>query len=144
MRETTGSRRRAHVATGVALALAGVVVGSASPGPALAGGAPGSGSAYPSGYGSGREPASPPAYAIPQRPGWVDDRARPGFRDGSWGRGAGDRGFGYYGRGYGHGWGYHCGACHGAGSPSGPPPVFVPPQWIWNGWGWVLVPGSWR
>ncbi len=25
---------------------------------------------------------------------------------------------------------------------TGPPPVFVPPQWAWNGYGWVLLPGT--
>lgn len=24
------------------------------------------------------------------------------------------------------------------------PPVWMPPQWVWNGWGWVLEPGYWR
>lgn len=26
----------------------------------------------------------------------------------------------------------------------GVPPVYVPPQWVWNGYGWVLQPGYWR
>jgi len=23
-------------------------------------------------------------------------------------------------------------------------PVYFPPQWVWNGYGWVLAPGYWR
>jgi len=26
----------------------------------------------------------------------------------------------------------------------GPPAAYVPPQWVWNGYGWVLQPGYWR
>jgi hypothetical protein len=25
-----------------------------------------------------------------------------------------------------------------------PPATYVPPQWVWNGYGWVLTPGYWR
>ncbi len=70
--------------------------------------------------------------------GSVPDHGRGGGRDRDWGHdggrhdGWGHRG-GYYwsGRpGWGHG---HAGWAPG--------PYYRPGQWVWNGWGWVWVPG---
>jgi hypothetical protein len=132
MNTMRGKRGGVTAMVGLGLALGLLVAGMARPEAAAAG----SWQIQPSRPGMSGGAISPAPSQGRQWYGSVPDRGRGGDRD--WGHdggrhdGWGHRG-GYYwsGRpGWGHG---HAGWAPG--------PYYRPGQWVWNGWGWVWVPG---
>ena len=88
-------------------------------------------------------PQAPQARPVPE--GRHSERAQARDRDWHDGRHGHDRDF--HDRGYAWGrpswdgpaWGWEQPYV----APPAPAPVYVPAQWVWNGWGWVWQPGYW-
>lgn len=121
---TTRRHWAGAIGLGVALGLA--VAGAATPDAVLAGGveiashrAEGS-----RGQWSGEHRRFSPS------PYWRQGHDRYGYQGYRGDRHWGDSGYWPYRRHYYDSW--------GSGAP-----VYVPGQWVWNGWGWVWVPGYW-
>jgi len=91
--------------------------------------------------------APPPSQGVPgpsQPPqGWIRPEEQRHWAGGGWSSGPRYSYYPYYGYNpyapYDPYYPYY-------GPPAGyrPPAVWVPPQWEWNGWGWVWQPGYWR
>jgi hypothetical protein len=138
METMRGKRGGVKAVAGLGLVLGLLVAGMARPESAAAG----SLQIQPSrpGMSGGRSISPAPAQGQggPQGQwyGSVPDRGRDGDRH--WGHDGGRRdGWGHPGGYYWHGW---PGWGHGHAGWA-PGPYYRPGQWVWNGWGWVWVPG---